>query len=42
MDYAYYNRYIDTVRTITPAQLTAIANKYLNWDKMIKVVVGKQ
>ena len=42
MDYAYYNRYIDTVRTITPAQLTAIANKYLNWDKMIKVVVGKK
>ncbi|WP_410220826.1 M16 family metallopeptidase [Pedobacter sp.] len=42
MDYDYYSRYIDTVKTITPAQLMNIANKYLNSDQMIKVVIGKK
>ena len=42
LDYSYYANYIHTVKTITPEQVTALANKYLNTDQFAKVVVGKK
>jgi zinc protease len=41
LDYAYYDRYTDTVKTITSADLLALANKYLDFDGFYKVIVGK-
>jgi zinc protease len=42
LDYDYYTTYIDTVRNIKPAEIQAIANKYLNFDSFEKVIVGKK
>ncbi len=42
LDYSYYENYIKTVRTITAADLKALANKYLITDSFTKVVVGKK
>lgn len=42
MDYDYYTQYIHTVKTISPEELKATANKYLNWDGLTKVIVGKK
>jgi predicted Zn-dependent peptidase len=42
LDYDYYTKYIDTVRNIKPAEIQAIANKYLNFDSFEKVIVGKK
>lgn len=42
LDYSYYHRYIETVKTITAADLQVLANKYLNTDQFTKVVVGKK
>ncbi len=42
LDYDYYTNYIHTVKTITPEEINLIAKKYLNWDAMTKVVVGKK
>ena len=42
LGYEYYRHYINIVRTITPDELHALANKYLNWDEFEKVVVGKK
>lgn len=42
LDYDYYTKYIDTVRNINPAEIQAIANKYLNFDSFEKVIVGKK
>lgn len=41
LDYDYYNRFFETVRTITPQQLQHLANKYLA-DDFFEVVVGKK
>ncbi|MDB5139587.1 MAG: peptidase [Mucilaginibacter sp.] len=41
LDYDYYDRYVEVVKTITPAQLQQLAGKYLNFDKFYKVIVGK-
>jgi zinc protease len=41
MDYDYYERYIQTVKTITAPELQALANKYLKFDEFYKVIVGK-
>jgi len=41
LDYDYYERYTQTVKTITADQLLELANKYLNFDKFYKVIVGK-
>ena len=41
LGYDYYDRYIETVKTITPEDLIALANKYWNYDDFYKVVVGK-
>lgn len=42
LDYGYYQRYVSTVKSITPERIQAIAQQYLNWDEMTKVVVGKR
>jgi zinc protease len=42
LDYDYYTKYIDTVRNIKPAEIQAIANKYLNFNSFEKVIVGKK
>lgn len=41
LGYDYYDRYIQTIKTITAEELMALANKYLNFDEFYKVVVGK-
>jgi predicted Zn-dependent peptidase len=41
MDYDYYERYIQTVKTITAPELQVLANKYLKFDEFYKVIVGK-
>ncbi|MEY3679086.1 MAG: hypothetical protein RI924_1227 [Bacteroidota bacterium] len=42
LGYDYYDRYIHTLRTITPEDLLRLANQYLNFDAFEKVIVGKQ
>ncbi|WP_316785144.1 pitrilysin family protein [Pedobacter frigiditerrae] len=42
LDYDYYTKYIQTVKTITPEEIIATANQYLDWNAMTKVVVGKK
>lgn len=41
LGYDYYERYIETVKNITPQQLKDIANKYWNYDDFYKIIVGK-
>ncbi|MXV50234.1 insulinase family protein [Pedobacter sp. HMF7647] len=41
LDYGYYDRYIQTIKTITPEKLMELANEYLNFDEFVKVIVGK-
>ena len=41
LDYDYYDRYTETIKTITPDDLLKLANKYLNFDSFYKVIVGK-
>jgi zinc protease len=41
LDYEYYDHYVDTVKTVTPAKLQQLANTYLNFDSFYKVIVGK-
>ncbi|SDL66802.1 Predicted Zn-dependent peptidase [Daejeonella rubra] len=42
LDYDYYKNYINTVRNIGPAEVQALANKYLNFNSFEKVIVGKK
>lgn len=42
LDYGYYTKYIHTVKTITPEEINITANKYLDWNAMTKVIVGKK
>lgn len=42
LDYRYYEKYIATVKSITPADLNELAGKYLNIESFTKVVVGKK
>lgn len=42
LDYSYYQNYIHTVKTISPEEINTVANQYLNWTAMTKVVVGKK
>lgn len=37
----YYDYFTSVVNTITPDELLHLANKYLDYDGMVKVVVGK-
>lgn len=41
LDLDYYDYYTQVVNTITPDTLLRLANTYLDYDKMVKVVVGK-
>ena len=41
LDFEYYDRYTQVVRTIDANTILAIANKYLDYQKLHKVVVGK-
>ncbi len=41
LDYDYYDRYVDAVKTVTAIRLKELANEYLNFDKFYKVIVGK-
>lgn len=42
LDYGYYDQYIETVKTIDANNLRVLANKYLNTEDFIKVIVGKK
>ncbi|MFI5453459.1 M16 family metallopeptidase [Pedobacter sp. UC225_61] len=42
LDYDYYSKYINTVKTISAEELKTIANSYLDWNAMTRVVVGKK
>lgn len=42
LDYDYYTRYIEKVKTITAEELLALANKYLTTDHFTEVVIGKK
>jgi zinc protease len=41
LGYEYYDRYAEVIKTITSNDLLDLANKYLDFDKFYKVVVGK-
>jgi predicted Zn-dependent peptidase len=41
LDYDYYERYVDVVKTVDASRLKELANQYLNFDQFYKVVVGK-
>jgi len=41
LDYDYYDRYVDTVKTVSADRLMMLANQYLNFDRFYKVIVGK-
>jgi predicted Zn-dependent peptidase len=40
LGYDYYDRYIQTVRSITPQQLRDLAQKYLRKEDLVELVVG--
>lgn len=42
LDYSYYSNYVETVKNITAQHLKEMANKYLDWNAMARVVVGKK
>lgn len=42
LGYDYYQKYIETVRTINPEALLGLANKYFNTETFEKVIVGKK
>jgi predicted Zn-dependent peptidase len=42
LTYEYYNQYINVVRTITSEELQQLAIKYLDFNDLEKVVVGKK
>jgi zinc protease len=41
LDYDYYDRYVNVVKTVTAEHLKELANKYLDFDQFYKVIVGK-
>ncbi|MBW4889909.1 insulinase family protein [Mucilaginibacter sp. HMF5004] len=41
LNFEYYDYYTEVVRNITAADIISYANKYFDFDKMTKVVVGK-
>lgn len=42
LDYSYYDRYINIVKTITPEELLVLANRYLQQEHFTSVIVGKK
>ena len=41
LDYEYYDRYTQVVKSITSEDLIQLANKYFDMDKFYRVIVGK-
>ncbi|MBD99785.1 MAG: hypothetical protein CMO34_08105, partial [Verrucomicrobia bacterium] len=41
-DYSYYDNLIAEIRTIDSDKIRSVAKKYLNWEQMIKIVVGSK
>ena len=41
LDLDYYTYYANTVRDISAAEIGRLANKYLDYERLVKVVVGK-
>ena len=42
LDFDYYDNYINTVKNVTAEHLKIMANQYLDWNAMTRVVVGKK
>jgi zinc protease len=42
LDYDYFEKYFDAVKTITPEEIKALANTYLQEKDLIELVVGKK
>ncbi|WP_316800833.1 pitrilysin family protein [Pedobacter frigidisoli] len=42
LDYDYYSRYIQTVKSITAEEIKTLANKYLGTEDFVEVVIGKK
>jgi len=42
LGYDYYERYINRVKHVTPAELLKLAKKYFDFDRFEKIVVGKK
>jgi zinc protease len=40
LNYDFYDKYLDTIRNITPSQIRDIAQKYLHTDNWVRVSVG--
>jgi len=41
LDLDYYEYYTQQVQGLSPSRLQALANEYLDYDKMVKIIVGK-
>ncbi|GAA4315129.1 pitrilysin family protein [Mucilaginibacter gynuensis] len=41
LDYDYYTRYSQTIKTVTAPYLQQLAQQYLDFDRFYKVIVGK-
>ena len=41
LDYDYYDRYVDAIKTVTADKLQQLANTYLNFEDFYRVIVGK-
>lgn len=42
LDNSYFNKAVDTLRTISPGELKRLANEYLHEDSMYYIVAGKR
>ncbi|MEO0312300.1 MAG: hypothetical protein RIQ89_1957 [Bacteroidota bacterium] len=42
LDFSYYNNYLKTINGVSPEDLLALANKYLDFDQFLQVVVGQK
>lgn len=41
LDYNYFDDYIKTIKNVNSEELLVLANKYLNYETFVKVIVGK-
>ena len=42
LDYSFYDKYFDAVKSVTPAEIRDLANKYLQEEDLLECVVGKR
>ena len=42
LDYSYYDRYLDKIRTITPDEIKALAHTYFDTTGFVELVVGRK